>query len=132
MPAIPPGKCVSVNVRRGKYAMHLHTQINCVGSTQKCVVKMRQCKRSIICHSGDLCHCIRWNHVGLHNPATGTEFHVLSWGRLPRNGFPRLRWLGDTTLPTQDPYRRAVFIFDKENLSTKSCRTRPRLSNTSS
>ena len=35
LPALPLEKCVSVNARRRKYAVHLHTQIICVGSTQK-------------------------------------------------------------------------------------------------
>ena len=36
-----------VNARRRKCAVHLHTQIKCVGSTQRNVVKMCQYKRSI-------------------------------------------------------------------------------------
>ena len=48
MPDFPLGKCVSVNARRRKCAVHLHTRIKCVGSTQKIFGKTYQCKRSII------------------------------------------------------------------------------------
>ena len=35
MPAFPLEKCVSANARRKKCAIHLHTRIKCVGSTQE-------------------------------------------------------------------------------------------------
>ena len=74
MPAFPLGKCVSVNARRRICAVHLHTQIKCVRSTQKICCR-NKCKSVTVKSVAEMCQCKR--SINRRSPCHHRASHLL-------------------------------------------------------